>query len=325
VRAAAFAAILFIVFASNEARADEADEARQSFREGAALVEQSEWAAALAAFERSRSIREHALTLYNIGVCQRYLGRYTVARATLAAALERNGKSNEMPSLFVEQAQTYQQEVESKLARLVVTLAPPSTRMAVEGKPLTSSSDHPGTFVSGIAESGEGRPVDRAHFEVLVDPRPIVLTFSLPGYDTIELRRTPSPGGREELLVSMAEQPAQLKIESNVRGAVVRVDGVDVGLTPVNVTRPPGIRFVSVTMNGYVPYESKLPLRPGQVVPVDARLNVEKVPITKKWWFWAASAVALAGVGLTTYFVVRPEPDRPAPEVGGLGWLAEVR
>jgi hypothetical protein len=152
-----------------------------------------------------------------------------------------------------------------------------------------------------------------------------VLTFSLDGYDTIEMRKDPKPGSREELSVSMAEQPAQLKIGSNVRGAVVRVDNVDVGLTPVIVSRPPGVRLVTVTMDGYEPYESKLSLRPGQAVPIDANLSPEKVPLTKKWWFWAGTAALVAGVGLATYFIVRPDPERPAPQAGGLGWLAEVR
>jgi hypothetical protein len=308
------------------ASADEGEEeARAAFREGAAFVEQSEWSSALGAFERSQAVRAHALTGYNIGVCQRFLGRYTLARETLTAALARTASTNEMPALFVEQGRAYLKEIEAKLARIVVRLEPATARMTIEGRPLTPVPDQPNVFVAGTAESGEGKPVGAAHFEVLVDPRAMVLTFALEGYDTIELRKELKPGARDDVSVSMASQPAQLKIASNVPGAVVRVDGIDVGLVPVTVSRPPGARVVSVSMNGYVPFESKFMLRPGQALPVDAKLSVEKVPVTKRWWFWAGSIVALAGVGLATYLIVRPEPERPAPQAGGLGWIAEVR
>jgi tetratricopeptide (TPR) repeat protein len=84
---------------ARQAHADDSDAARVSFREGAALVDKAEWASALSSFERSLSIRPHALTLYNIGVCQRFLGRYTLARETLRQALERADGTAEMPAL----------------------------------------------------------------------------------------------------------------------------------------------------------------------------------------------------------------------------------
>ncbi len=323
-------AVLFaILTTSHRCLADDtpagASEAQKAFKEGAELVEAAEWSAAILAFERSRAAREHALTLYNIGVCQRFLGRYTLARETFKAALARGQSTGEMSALFIDQGNAYLKEIEGKLARFSITLEPKSARVAIEGRPLTPSPGQPNVFVAGTAESGEGKPLELTRFEVLVDPRPMVLTFSLDGYDTIELPKNPKGGSHEEVSVSMSQQPSQLKVASNVPGAVVRVDGVDVGLTPVLVSRPPGIRVVSVTHEGYVPYESKLTLPPGKSIPIDARLEVEKVPVTKKWWFWTASGVALVGVGLLTYFIVRPAPERPDPNAGGLGWLAEVR
>jgi hypothetical protein len=327
VRAATFSCVVLlalVAFAPSTRADDKEDEARRAFREGAALVEQTEWASAVAAFEKSLVARPHALTLYNIGVCQRFLGRYTLARETLRAALKRADGTNELATLFVDQAKTYLTEIDAKLARLVVTVTPADTRIAVDGRPLTPLADHDGVFVAGIAEAGEPQSVGTASFEVVVDPRPAVLTFVMPGYDTIEIRRDPKPGSREEVPVSMAEQPAQIKIASNVPKAIVRVDGVDVGLAPVVVTRPPGVRLESVTTDGYVPYESKVTLKPGQTFPLDAQLALEKQPLTKKWWFWTVAAAVVIGAGVTTYFIVRPAPTRPDPDAGGLGWVANV-
>lgn len=323
------AAVLFLLLATTaiapSARADDNDdEARRTFREGATLIEQAEWASAVAAFEKSLALKPHALTLYNIGVCQRFLGRYTLARETLRAALKRAEGTSELATMFVDQAKTYLAEIDGKLAHLVVTVTPPDTRIAVDGRRLAPVADRDNVFVAGIAEAGEAQPVGKAKFEVIVDPRPTVLTFVMPGYNTIEIRRDPKPGSTEEVPVSMSEQPAQIRIASNVPKAVVRVDGVDVGLAPVLVTRPPGQRLVSVTTDGYVPYESKVTLKPGQTFPLDAQLSPEKQPLTKKWWFWTAAAAVVIGAGVTTYLIVRPAPSRPDPNSGGLGWLATV-
>lgn len=327
-RRIAIAVGMFLLFVGSFAWADESalERARIPFREGAKLVEAAEWDSALAAFERSRAISEHSLTVYNIGVCQRFIGRQTLARETLRLALARAKEHpDEMPALYVEQAETYIREIEGRLARLQITLTPPDAKIAIEGRPLVAVSGVTGQFVAGIAPAGEARSLGLAKLEVLVDPRPgTVVTFSLDGYDTIEVKRDLKPGAREDVTVSMSEQPAQMRIAANVKEAIVRVDGVDVGMAPVAITRPPGPRLVTVIREGYVPYEAKLTLKPGQDVPIDARLAVEGVPITKKWWFWAGAAVIVAGVGIGTYFLVRPEPERPDPQRGGLGWLVEA-
>jgi len=321
------AAIVFglAVLAPSSARADDPpDEARAAFREGASLIEQAEWAAALAAFERSLALRPHALTLYNIGVCQRFIGRSTLARETLKKALARAESTSEMPAVFVDQTRAYIAEVESKLARLRVRVTPPETRVSVDGRPL-AQSDKPDVLVAGVAPVGEATAVRGGAFEILVDPRPVVFTFTLEGHDTVEVKKEPKPGSADEVTVSMTEQPAQMKIVSNVPGSIVRVDGVDVGVAPVVVSRPPGPRVVTIAADGHVPFESKLTLRPGQSIPVDAQLLPEKPAITKNWWFWVGSAVLLTGVGVATYFVVRPEPERPDVNAGGLGWVADVK
>lgn len=301
------------------------DPARVAFREGAQLIEQAEWARALAAFERSHAARPHDLTLYNIGVCQRYLGNYTLARQTLARALASNESSRAMPELFVSQARTYLDEMNAKLARLVVTLKPRTALVAVEGRPLTRAPGSEDAFIAGVAPTGAPTSVALDRFEIVVDPRPVVLTFSLEGHDTIELRREPKPGSREAVDVSMTEQPAQMRIGSNVPNAVVQVDGVDVGIAPLLVSRPPGVRLVTITSGGYTPYESKVTLKPGQLVPLDATLTPEKTPVTKRWWFWSGIAAAVLTAGVVTYFAVRPEPTRPEADPGKLGWVAEVK
>src|SRR6516165_11896375 len=83
-------ALFSIVLVAGSARAqddDEAGRARTEFVRGMELVKKTQWAEALVAFEAADKIRPHAVTTYNIGVCQRALGRYALARATFTRAL----------------------------------------------------------------------------------------------------------------------------------------------------------------------------------------------------------------------------------------------
>jgi hypothetical protein len=303
------------------------DPARDAFKEGAAFVEAAEWAPALAAFERSLAMREHALTLYNIAVCQRYLGRYTLAHRTLGLALERNKRTSEMPELFVTQAQAYLGEVKGKLAKVTVTLKPRGAIVAVEGRPLTADpSDASGaTFIANIAAPGAGVPLEKEQLVVVVDPGTSVFTFSLEGHETIEVRKTVGPGASDSLDVSMTEQPADVRVTADRPGALVRVDGADIGPTPTAIRRPPGTHRFIVDKEGFVPYEATLNLRPGQSVALEAKLAEEKTPLTKRWWFWTAAGVIATGIGVGVYFAVRPAPTRPDPDGGSVGWAATVR
>jgi hypothetical protein len=322
---AVFASVLAIVAPATAqappAESPDAQRAREEFRAGGLLVEQSEWAGALAAFERSVAFRRHALTMYNIGVCQRYLGRYTLAESTLRDALS-DGK-NELPELFREQARAYVEEIERKLVRLTVNVSQPEATIAVDGRPLSASAS--GEFIAGVAPPGEGKRVPSTHFVVVADPGSRVLTFQLEGHDTLEERRDLKPGATEELTMSLTEQNAQLNIDSDRERAIVRVDDVDVGLTPIAVIRPPGKHVVVVTKDGFVTYRTTVTLRPGQRTRLAAELPVERVPITKRWWFWTAAVAVVATGALVTYAVTRPTPEPPPYDGGSTGWVAMPR
>jgi hypothetical protein len=323
-RAAAAIVLLAVIGFGHVAHADDGDAARTAFREGAALVEQSEWASALAAFERSLALRPYTLTLYNIGVCQRFLGRYTLAASTLRRTIAQNKQSGEMPQLFLDQANAYLEEITRKLARVTVTLSPKNAATAIDGRPL-EPGDNPGELVAGIAAAGEPKTVNADRFVVVIDPGAHVFTFQLEGHDTIEVRRDIKPGASVELSMSLTQQDAEMVIDSNRARSVVRVDDVDVGLTPVRVTRPPGSHVVTVAQAGFVTYKSGVSLRPGQKMRLAADMPVEQIPITKRWYFWTAAVGVVATGAAVTWLATRPDPQPPAYERGSTGWLIETR
>lgn len=315
--------------ASGDAGAPVADEttqkARETFKEGAALVEQSEWAAALVAFEKSYALKPYTLTLYNIGVCQRFLGRYTLAAATFRKTIDQNKRAQDMPQVFADQASAYLEEITRKLAHVTITLQPANAATAIDGVPLEPSGGNADEFVAGVAPAGEPKVVGNGKLAVIVDPGSHVFTFQLEGHDTIDMRRDLKPGASEELTVSLTEQDAELFIDANRQKSVVRVDDVDVGLTPVRVVRPPGAHVVTVAREGFVTYKSSVSLRPGQHLKLAADLPVEKVPITKTWWFWTAAVGVVASGALVTWAVTRPDPQPPPYDRGTTGWLIETR
>lgn len=336
-RSRLLATIVLLVLATSPALAAEPDKAapstadkeldakvREEFRAGAKLIEESEWAAALAAFERSRALRDHPVTTYNIGVCQRFLGRYTLAERTLMQSLEKGpDEKNELPQMFRQQAEGYLAEIRKKLAHVTVKLTPPRAATAFDGRPLVPAGSG-SELVAGVAPPGEAKSIGAASFVVIADPGAHVLTFQLEGHDTIEVRRDLKPGATEEISVSLTEQNAELQIDADRSRAVVRVDDVDVGLTPIAVTRPPGQHSVVVQKDGFVTYKTALTLRPGQRTRLAAELPVEKIPITKRWWFWTGAAAIVAGGVLVTYFVTRPDPEPPPYQTGTTGWLVPL-
>lgn len=296
---------------------------REEFRAGGRLVEQSEWAAALAAFERSLALKPHALTVYNIGVCQRFLGRYTLAAQTLRFAISRSDANDgELPELFRDQAKTYVEEIDRKLSRISLTVAQSEATIAVDGRPLaTGTADE---LVAGVAPPGEGKRVPAPRFVVVVDPGPHVLTFQLEGHDTLEVRRDLKPGATDELAMSLTEQDASLQIDADRDRCVVHVDDVDVGLTPVSVTRPPGRHSIVVARDGFVTYRSAVTLRPGQRTRLAAELPIERIPLTKRWWFWTAAAAVVATGAVVTYAATRPAPQPPPYDSGSTGWVVPL-
>src|SRR6476620_8522998 len=75
--------------ASNSEDGDTAAQrARELFSTGTALAKRMQWSEALSAFQGVARIRPHPVVTFNVGICERALGRYARARATFARVLE---------------------------------------------------------------------------------------------------------------------------------------------------------------------------------------------------------------------------------------------
>jgi len=312
--------------AANES--SEVVQAREAFRRGAHFVATADWSEALAAFERSAGLRAHPVTTFNIAVCQRALGQYLRARSTFHEALAQDEAAGGqlLSETLGGQARALIADIERMLVRVKVHLVPAGARITVDGRPLEASpKDGRHVLLAGLRPPGHGAPAPAERFEVVVEPGARVFSLTHPGVGDIVVKRTFAPGSTHDLDLELARLPASLRIESDRRGAVVTVGKIDVGVAPVRISRPAGEYDVVVRKPGFVTYETRVLLKPGGQANLRAKLPVVEPTITQRWWFWTAASVVVVGAAVTTYALTRPDPERPAPNGGSLGWVVETR
>jgi hypothetical protein len=186
-------------------------EARALFREAAQWARAGDWSQALAAFERSRALRPHAVTTYNIGYCERALGRAVRARNALRNALAENAAhgGGELPEALATAATQYLLELERRVARAIVRLSPEDSSILVDGRPLeVQRTDGPRpVLLAGTRDAGPGEPVAASTFELQLDPGAHVFVVSRAGYADDVTTRTFEPGSELDITVTLAPPP----------------------------------------------------------------------------------------------------------------------
>jgi hypothetical protein len=293
--------------------------AREHFMRGVELVKAAQWAEALAEFEKSSTLRPHPITTFNEGACQRALGRYTLARESLRRALGPSDGRTELPEMHAADAKAFLEEIERTLVHVTMTVKPGGSRMSVDGRPVQPGEG--GVFVAGVSPPGPGAPAPSGRFELLLDPGAHVFSFARKGYADAVVNRPFSAGERAVLDFELDLLPATLTVSANVSGAIVAIGAREVGPVPVDVRRAPGGYRVTVRKDGYEPYEASVMLKPGEQTSLRARLSPEKVPITKRWWFWTGAAAVVTGGVLATYALTREDPPPEPYDGGSTGWV----
>jgi hypothetical protein len=323
--AVALTAAIFVTAPAFAADVDTNQQARAEFLTATDHVKSARWGEALAAFERSAALRPHALTTYNIGACERALGRYTRARATLKKALaadEASGK-RELPKSFGEDAARWIAEIDSLLVVASVTLVPADATLFVDGAPLRRERDV-NALVAGLPTGEESVNAPGGSFTMQIDPGDHIFALSRAGFASGVVTKSLVAGSKPALKLDIQRLPATIRVSANQPGAVVSIDDLDTGVAPVEVSRPGGTYRVLVRKSGFLPYSTTVRVNPGEQPSLQATLAEETKPLYRKFWFWSVATVVVAGVAVGTYFLTRPEPERPAPNGGGLGWVVSV-
>jgi hypothetical protein len=328
------AAVALLVAASSSAAppassppdADRVAEARRLFSTGTQLVREARWHEALTAFAASYGHVRHPVTLFNVGACERALGRYTRARDAFARALASGSAPDDggaPPAALAAELRTLLAELDGLLVHAEFEVDPADARVAVDGRPLARTSDG-AVLWAGLADPGPPAPLPSARVEVVLDPGSHLLTLQRPGYADAVVRTSFTPGERRRLQLALDRLPARLSIVSNRPRTVVTVDDVDVGIAPLELSRPPGRYRVALRGAGLVPYRTEVTLAPGQELTLRGTLAEARPSIVRRWWFWTAAGVVLTGVALGAYFGARAA-ETPRVDGGGLGWAVSLR
>lgn len=306
-------------------------EARSLFVRGNELAKGTQWAQALAAFERSNELRPHPLTTFNVAICERALGNLLRARALFEEALASGVKDpSQFPASRVQDARGYLSEIDASVVHLEVHAQPEDALLAVDGRPLEVApgadvGEASKSYLAGTAKPGAPARVPGSRFAMVVDPGTHVFRVVAKGYGDIVLTKTFTPGQNDTLAIELARLPATVRVSSDVAESIVTVNDADVGFAPVQVSRPAGAYRIVVRREGFETFTTKLALTPGQDLDLPAKLPKEHVPITKRWWFWGGVVGVVAGGALLTYALTREEPA-PEPYAGGtMGWVVTPR
>jgi len=321
------ASCLTLLFLCGVARSDENDarlsEARQLFQSGTELVKAAQWYEALGAFERSHALRPHPVTAFNLAACERALGRYTRALVRFNEAL---GATPPVPTPLADEMRGYVREIEGLLVHVEIELEPADASLAVDGRPVevTGTRNGRNTLTAGLAEPGPGKPVGATRFELVADPGTHLMVLSRNGFNDSVVRVIWAPGARPIMALKLDRMPATMHVSSNAPTAAVTVDGVDVGVVPLDLSRPPGRYTVAMRSRGMLPYLTNVTLAPGQELNLEGLMTKERPSIARKWWFWTSIGVVVTGVALGAYFGARAA-ETPQLDRGGLQWAVQLR
>ena len=311
-----------------EVPATEEDEtswqARAAFLEGAAFAREAQWSQALEAFRRARAIEPHAVTTYNIATCHRAMGAYTQAHLTFERALREHegADGGELPTRLLTQTRAFLDEIGRLLVTVELDVVPTGAALAVDGRPLLAvGQGRQVIHYGGVRAPGPGEELVSSSLVVRLDPGAHVFTFSRPGFQTAVVNESLPPGTSRALRLQLDTLPARLEVIASIDGALVSLDGREVGPSPISVLRSPGGYELLVEKDGYEPHQARLDLSAGQELTVRVPMTADETSVFETWWFWSAAAVVVAGGITATYFLTRPEPQPPPYDGGTLDWV----
>jgi hypothetical protein len=278
------------------------EQARQHFNRGVELISQARWNDAIRELQAARAERPTPPVMFNLGLAQRAVGREREAIASFRQFIQLAGPGID-PARRAE-AERYINELTPSLAHLHLRRSPRDAEVTVDD---------------------ERVPAGVSTLEV--DPGRHHVRATAPGYAEEVDDVTLEPGGESTLGLNLVRtnDRGHVRIETDVAGAIIRVDGRMRGETTVDEDMGPGHHVVDVTARGYQSFHREFDLAVGGQQRVSARLVRESTSVAASPWFWLGAAVVVAGATVGGVFLFSHTQD---PYSGGFGTVStglEVR
>lgn len=253
--------------ASGRVSREALEKSRQHYKRGIKLFGDEEYKAALAEFLKSNKLRSHWRSLYNIATCYGRLGSY------LTAIRFYNRSISHRPAPPHGRRRDMQREIKrlrSLIGIVRVQLNVARATLIVDGRPRRIRNGATLRLPSGVH----------------------VLEARAPGHSP-QKRQITVTGGEVSTIQLTLKVGTRIRIEANVTGARILVDGVETGRTPYDADLPPGRHTVRVLGVGRLPWEGAVTGKSGSTLRVDVELDDPKKGL-KQYWFWSCAAVAVA-------------------------------
>jgi hypothetical protein len=277
------------------------EEGRRHFEQGVALFEEGNHLGALAEFQAAYDTAPAPAILFNIGLTQKALFRYTEAIETLQRYLVDGIKDGKLtPERFTKVNQLIE-EMKSLMAPVTFAIVPRTAKLTVDGRPTVLP-------YSGVVQLPAGTHVAEAVAE---------------GHEPQRRQFTVAAGTAitQEMRLVKIVRTGKVRVTSSQSNTRVTIDGQDRGFAPLELELAAGGHQLEARSVGFEPLRTELMLAAGQERNVDLELRVPPAtdrPVYNKWWFWTGLGTAVAG-GTVAAFMLRPG-TRP-PLSGGLGTI----
>ncbi|MBN1774705.1 MAG: PEGA domain-containing protein [Deltaproteobacteria bacterium] len=255
-------------------------EAEDHFNRGLALMQGENWDGAYLEFERSIELFPTRSALFNLAMCQKALFHYVESLRSFQRFLE----------VYRDQADQAQlQSVAEVIRELNALLTDMVIEVNVAGAEIYLDGDLVGTApLAEAVQVGAGTHTVEARLDGYISAQqtlPVVL------------------GERPTVALALQEvaRVGRLRVEANVPGAEVWVDGEHAGTAPYSGTLPEGEHELRVSAEGYEEQVQTVAVATGDERIVTVALSLPSG--TDPAWFWSmvgltgAATVATAALG----------------------------
>ena len=264
--------------AQAEVSEEDRESARQHYRRGKRHFDRGRFEEALEEFGQAYALYPHWATSNSMGVCHDRLGRPNDALRLYAQALREGGE--EIP-------ERQREELETRVSALRIQLG---IREATTGTIRVATSP------AGARVSLDGTAAGLTPVDVEVSPGSHRIEVAMDGYETtgmdvaVELGQT-ARAQFSLVAVVVAPTTGRLVCASSPGGAVVTIDGVEVGRTPLTMsTIEAGEHLVRIALGEDRVTEETID------VPADgtARMTISFGGTVHQGWFWGLASAAVA-------------------------------
>jgi hypothetical protein len=281
---------------------DELARAKVHFQQGVALYNDGNFGAALAEFDEAYRLHPTPGVLYNIGLTQKSLFRYSEAIDSLERYLR------DSTGLAPERRAEVQQlvnEMKALLADVTVEVTPPGANITVDGR---TAGQAPLAKPLGLAAGSH------------------TIEASADGFQSLkkELLVTAGVAVAVKLALVAIPKSGKVHITATAPDAMVFIDGKPFGMAPVDAELAAGGHTLEVTSPRHDPSRQELVIAAGQArdVPVTLTAIIPKKRWYEQWYVWTPIAAVVAGtaIGLGVGLGTRQSPVEGtlAPGVGGV-------